>query len=96
MDFSFYTCLPNSFSFKKLGLLKTYAVDAMVPDSACTATALFTGVKTNFEMVGIDAGVKLADCESGTDPSHYLSTIAEWAQKAGKSTGKYLLIFIII
>lgn len=33
-------------SFPNVGLSKTYNVDRQVPDSAGTATALFTGIKT--------------------------------------------------
>lgn len=69
------------------GLLKTYAVDKKVPDSSCTATALFTGVKTNYEVAGLDANVKLADCTASLVSAHRLSSLLQWAQDAGKATG---------
>lgn len=69
------------------GLLKTYAVDKKVPDSSCTATALFTGVKTNYEVAGLDANVKLADCAASLKEDNQLSSLLQWAQQAGKATG---------
>lgn len=72
------------------GLLKTYAVDKKVPDSSSTATALFTGVKTNYEVAGLDANVKLADCAASLNEANQLSSLLQWAQQAGKATGAYL------
>ncbi|XP_034238800.1 alkaline phosphatase [Thrips palmi] len=69
------------------GLLKTYGVDKKVPDSSCTATALFTGVKTNYEVAGLDANVKLADCTASLKEANQLSSLLQWAQQAGKATG---------
>ena len=40
-------------SFPFTGLSKTYSVDAQTPDSASTATALFTGVKAPYLTVGM-------------------------------------------
>ena len=34
---------------------QTYTVDAQVTDSAAAATALFSGVKTNYKLVGFDS-----------------------------------------
>jgi len=38
-----------------VGLAKTYSVDNQVPDSAATATAIMTGVKTDSGRLGVDA-----------------------------------------
>ena len=38
-------------TFPETALLKTYNVDRQTPDSAGTATAYWTGVKTNIEVV---------------------------------------------
>ena len=73
--------------FPHVGLLKTYAVDRQVPDSACTATALFSGVKGNYETVGVDANVKFRDCAASLRESYRVSSILAWAQRAGKATG---------
>lgn len=64
----------------------------MVPDSACTATALFTGVKTNFETTGVDSRVKLNDCITSLDKSTHLKSLLEYAIEVGMSTGKYVYI----
>ncbi|KAK6639829.1 hypothetical protein RUM43_008104 [Polyplax serrata] len=73
--------------FPNVGLLKTYSVDRTVPDSACTATALFTGVKTNYEVSGVDGGVPLKNCQASLNKERRLSSIMAWAQEAGKDTG---------
>lgn len=48
--------------FRHSGLSKTYCVTSQIADSACTATAYLTGVKTNDGMVGINAKVPYGDC----------------------------------
>ena len=40
----------------------TYNVDRMTPDSAGTATAYLSGVKTNYAVIGLNANVKRGDC----------------------------------
>ena len=73
--------------FPYTGSVKTYCVDAQVADSACTATAYLSGVKTNDGMTGINAKVKRYDCEGHNDESAHTPSIAHWAQQAGKATG---------
>ncbi|XP_037951681.1 membrane-bound alkaline phosphatase-like [Teleopsis dalmanni] len=73
--------------FPYIGLSKTYCANAQVPDSACTATAYLCGVKTNIVEIGVTANVKYNDCEASMDPLNHVSSIADWAQAAGKSTG---------
>lgn len=68
-------------SFPHIGLSKTYNIDMQVPDSAGTATALFTGVKTKLGAISLNPPTK----ESG--PSDRLRTIVDWAQAANKRTG---------
>ncbi|XP_075236104.1 alkaline phosphatase-like [Lycorma delicatula] len=74
-------------NFPHVGLLKTYAVDKQVPDSAGSATALFSGVKTNYHSVGIQATVKNKDCKASLDKKNHLDNFILWAQNAGKKTG---------
>lgn len=50
--------------FPDMGLLKTYCADKQVPDSFSTATALFGGVKVNYETGGVDANVPLGNCSA--------------------------------
>ncbi|KAL0829063.1 hypothetical protein ABMA28_003927 [Loxostege sticticalis] len=73
--------------FPHMGLLKTYSADKMVPDSACTASALFTGVKINKDTVGVDASVKRKDCARSLNPETRLKSLAAEALSAGKAAG---------
>ncbi|XP_058456496.1 alkaline phosphatase 4-like [Malaya genurostris] len=68
--------------FPYTGFAKTYNTDRQVPDSAGTATALFTGVKTKYGVIGVDYTVTETN-----ELSASVSNIMEWAQMAGKRTG---------
>ncbi|KAL5244728.1 hypothetical protein ACI65C_012138 [Semiaphis heraclei] len=77
-------------SFEKfpfVGMSKTYCVDRQVADSACTATAYLSGVKSNFETIGISASVKLDDCPGSVAPGNRTDSIADWSMAAGKAVG---------
>ena len=56
-------------------------------DSACTATAYLTGVKTNFGAIGLDSRATNKDCSGQNDPARRTPSIMNWAQAAGKGTG---------
>ncbi|CAH1406610.1 unnamed protein product [Nezara viridula] len=73
--------------FPHVGAVKTYNNNKQVPDSASTATAIFTGVKNNHGMLGVDATVNENDCEASLREEARLKTIGQLAQEAGKSTG---------
>jgi alkaline phosphatase len=60
---------------KHIGLVTTHAVDAAVTDSAASASAYATGVKTNYEMVSVDP--------NGVPQP----TVLELAEKKGRATG---------
>ena len=66
-------------------------MDKQAPDSASTATALFCGVKTNYNVLGVDMNVPLNDCEASLRTDNHVDSIISWAQKAGKSTGYYFV-----
>lgn len=66
-------------------LVKTYAHDAQVPDSAPTATAMTTGVKTRNDIIGLDQTVSLNDCGGGQ--GRELLTLFEQAEADGLRTG---------
>ncbi|XP_062559247.1 alkaline phosphatase 4-like [Armigeres subalbatus] len=68
--------------FENTGFSKTYNTDRQVPDSAGTATAMFTGVKTKSGYIGVDYSATV-DNELATS----VSNIMEWAQAVGKRTG---------
>ncbi|CAL7933290.1 unnamed protein product [Xylocopa violacea] len=73
--------------FPHLGILKTYNTNKQVPDSASTATALFCGVKTNYEVAGVDANVPLGNCTASLNTDYHVDSIISWAQAVGKDTG---------
>jgi alkaline phosphatase len=78
----------NVLSFERLpytALAKTYNLNAQVPDSAGTASAIFTGVKTNAGVVSADGDVKPRDYAkvAGNSPQ----TLLELAESWGMSTG---------
>eukprot|EP00057_Strongylocentrotus_purpuratus_P020485 XP_011674959.1 PREDICTED: alkaline phosphatase [Strongylocentrotus purpuratus] len=72
-------------TFPHVGLIKTYNTDAQVPDSAGTATAFFSGIKTKSGVVGIDDRVEYADCESGLGGE--VDSVLVNAHNIGKATG---------
>lgn len=71
--------------FPYVGLTKTYCVNYQVSDSACTATALLSGIKTNFGVLSMNANVPLGNCSSES-PDNGIDSIFKHAQIAGKAT----------
>lgn len=77
-------------SFEKFpysGLSKTYCVNYQVPDSACTATAILSGVKNNFNVISMTGDVAVRNCSAQKDESNNIDSILKYAQDAGKATG---------
>lgn len=70
-----------------MALVKTYNTDKQVPDSAATATAYLSGVKTNWFTVGVDARVQLNDCFASKQKENQVKSVLAWAQAEGKRTG---------
>lgn len=66
---------------------QTYCVNSQVADSACSATAYLTGVKGNIKTIGVTADVAFEDWQAMANSSFYTTSIAQWAQDAGKGTG---------
>jgi alkaline phosphatase len=66
-------------------LMKTYTTDMQVPDSAGTATAMLTGVKTKTGFIGVSDSAVLGRCE-GTHSAR-LTTFLEQMEQRGKATG---------
>ncbi|KAF5292048.1 hypothetical protein FQR65_LT11314 [Abscondita terminalis] len=73
--------------FPNIALAKTYNVDRQVPDSAGTATAIFTGVKSRYKMIGLDARNTLGVFDENDYDEGKLSSIMSWAQSVKKRTG---------
>ena len=75
-------------SFEKMpfaGLVKTYNTNQQTPDSAGTATALLTGVKTKAGVLSVAEDVARGDCAASLE--RQLTTALELAEGLGKSTG---------
>jgi alkaline phosphatase len=78
----------NSLSFEKfanVALVKTYTVDAQVPDSAGTATAINSGVKTRIGVIGIGPAAERGVCADAL--AHPLPLIGEEAKRRGLALG---------
>ncbi|XP_014273688.1 alkaline phosphatase [Halyomorpha halys] len=73
--------------FPHIGAVKTYTNNYQVPDSAATATAIYTGVKVNQGTLGVDVSVKRGDCNASLVEKSHLETLATLGQRAGKATG---------
>ncbi|EDX12153.1 GD20021 [Drosophila simulans] len=73
-------------NFPFTGLSKTYSVDKIVPDSACTATAYLCGVKSGGNHWREWPGAP-HDCKVMLDESTHVDSIAKWAMDAGKWAG---------
>lgn len=58
-----------------------------VPESACTATAFLSGIKTNFGVLSMSGKVEQRNCTAEFDTSNHVNSIFDYAQKAGKATG---------
>lgn len=71
--------------FPHTALIKTYNTNAQVADSAGTATAMLSGVKTKIGMIGVDDKVVPADC--GTLDDARIPTLLELAETVGLRTG---------
>lgn len=78
----------NQLSFEKfpnVALVKTYNTNQQVPDSAGTASAFSTGVKTRAGMIGVGPATHLGDCAEGMANS--VPNILEVAKAKGKKVG---------
>ena len=78
----------NRLSFEKfpnVALVKTYNTNAQVPDSAGTASAINTGVKTRIGVLGIGPEATRGVCSEAL--AHQLPTLGEEAKARGLSVG---------
>ncbi|UTW54198.1 alkaline phosphatase [Kordiimonas sp. SCSIO 12610] len=78
----------NYLSFEKFpytALVKTYNIDAQVPDSAGTASALNTGSKTRIGVINTGPDQPQGVCEGSQSTN--LKPLAYYAEQAGLSTG---------
>ncbi|MCB2113454.1 MAG: alkaline phosphatase [Parvularculaceae bacterium] len=78
----------NFLSFERfpyLAMSKTYNTDSQTPDSAGTASAMATGVKTKIGVISLDDNVIAGECASTA--KSMVATIGELAESAGLATG---------
>ena len=71
--------------FPRLALVKTYNTNQQVPDSAGTATAIFTGRKTRAGVISVGPEAYRRDCAGALD--YPLTSILEIAKSRGKRVG---------
>ena len=72
-------------TFDNVALVKTYNTDAQVPDSAGTATAIHSGVKTKIGMLGIGPDAPRGDCAESK--KHHLPLLGEEVKQRGLALG---------
>jgi alkaline phosphatase len=72
-------------AFPHLAASKTYSADAQITDSAPSAVAMTTGVKTINDLMGLDHTAKLGSCED--QKTKQVTTLWEMAETLGMSTG---------
>jgi len=72
-------------TFPHTALVKTYNVNAQIPDSSGTMTAMMSGIKTNAGVVGVNSSVIMGNCrvESGNE----LASALDLAEIKGMATG---------
>ena len=78
----------NLLAFEKLpyvAMSKTYSTNTQVPDSAATASAMTTGVKTKSGTLGVNDYVVVGNCASALKSQ--VTVLGEWAERAGLATG---------
>ena len=71
-------------AFPHTALVRTYNSDAQVPDSASTATAMFSGVRTRTGAVGVTSQQYFESCAEGASLP---VSIAAHAERRGLATG---------
>ncbi len=72
-------------TFPNVALVKTYSSNGQTPDSAPTAAAMNSGIKTKNGMINVLDTVNVSDCVAGATAG--TKTFAEIASEMGKSVG---------
>lgn len=72
-------------TFPHVALVKTYSTNGQTPDSAPTASAMNTGIKTKNDLINLSDSVAVSDCAAGLQNG--VTTFAEIASGMGKSVG---------
>ena len=72
-------------TFPHLALVKTYNSNQQVPDSAGTATAMYTGQKTRAGVISVGPEARRRNCTEAL--AHPLTTILDIAKSRGRAVG---------
>ncbi|XP_055528517.1 membrane-bound alkaline phosphatase-like [Wyeomyia smithii] len=72
--------------FPYLGTARPYCVNRQVADSACTASAYLSGVKTNYGMINVAPHVPRSSCDYNRTEAEFKG-LMQWAQESAKATG---------
>ncbi|MHA7820817.1 MAG: alkaline phosphatase [Erythrobacter sp.] len=72
-------------TFDNVALVKTYNIDAQVPDSAGTATAMHSGQKTNIGYLGVGPAAARGSCAG--ELAHPLPLLGEEVKQRGLALG---------
>jgi alkaline phosphatase len=67
--------------------MKTYSTDKQVPDSVATATAMFSGVNTRSDMLGLDEQANYSVCDTVAIKAATVESIADWGTQSCKEVG---------
>ncbi|MCK5424719.1 MAG: alkaline phosphatase [Emcibacter sp.] len=71
--------------FSNVALSKTYNTNQQTPDSAGTATAFMTGIKSKAGVISVDQSIVRGDCASSDN--HHATSFLELAEMRGMATG---------
>ncbi|MCV6614255.1 MAG: alkaline phosphatase, partial [Cellvibrionaceae bacterium] len=71
--------------FPHMALSKTYNTNAQTPDSAGTATAMLSGIKTKMGLIGVNDSIERGDCQGALQ--NQAATLLELAELSGRATG---------
>lgn len=75
-----------------ISILQTFNVNQQTPDSASTASALYSGIKTIHDTLGYDSSI-IYDNATSMLTANKVSNILIWAQEVGKDTGEIYFFF---
>jgi alkaline phosphatase len=72
-------------AFPHVALVKTYSTNGQTPDSAPTAAAMNSGIKTKNDIINVPETVAVSDCAAGMATN--VKLFSEIASEMGKSVG---------
>ncbi|MEM7693188.1 MAG: alkaline phosphatase [Pseudomonadota bacterium] len=72
-------------TFPNVALIKTYSTNGQTPDSAPTASAMNSGIKTKNDLINVTEDAVVGDCAAGLENG--VRTFAEIVAGEGKSVG---------